>query len=413
MPSTLRRTFLGTLAAGVAAGIAGCSSSCPDTGAPEPSHTVETADGSGFETLPSGTWPSPRFDAANTGYAPVDPPSSTPSVQWRTTVPVDSDEEDVRGTGGPIVADETVVLTTPAGIFALSLRDGTERWRRNHTPVTIESVIEASGELVSPVAAGDRVFCPTYDGVVALNLDDGSVAWRAAEVTGAGIPTTTDDGLVVPTTDGLTLLDARDGSRLWTAAADARLPVVVDGTVVTMGEQTVALDAATGEQQWTAPAGSRGHPVVADGTVYLGTGDGLIARTLSDGSERWQVDRGRFLAPPVVTPESVYAVEQPGEAGAATFAFDRVADGPPEPRWCSEAGVIGVTVTAAAEDALFTLQSSGSDEPGGLVAFTADFGDAEWRYSLGERQLVRPPAVLDGGLVSVSEDGVVAGIGGG
>lgn len=416
MPSTSRRTFLGTLAAGTVAGIAGCSSSCPDTGAPDPSHTVETAARPGFETSPDGTWPSPRFDATNTGYAPVESPSATPSVQWRTTVPAGSAGADDRGTGGPIVVDETVVLTTPAGVFALSLRDGAERWRRDHTPVPVESAVTASGEPVSPVAAGGRVFCPTADGVVALDLDDGSVAWRADDVAGAGIPATTDDGLVVPTTDGLTLLDARDGSRLWTAAADARLPAVADGTVVTTSEQTaetVALDAATGERQWTAPAGSRGHPVVAGGTVYLGTGDGLVGRTLSDGSERWRVDRGRFLAPPVVTPESVYAVEQPGEAGAATFAFDRVADGPPEPRWCSEAGVIGATVTAAADDAVFTLQSGGSDEPGGLVAFTAGFGDAEWRYSLGDTRLVRPPAVLDGGMVSVSEDGVVAGIGGG
>lgn len=416
MPSMSRRTFLGTLAAGTVAGIAGCTSSCPDTGSPEPSHTVETAARSGFETLPGGTWPSPRFDAANTGYAPVSPPSPTPSVQWRTTVPIDSGNEDDRGTGGPIVADETVVLTTPTSVLALSLRDGTERWRRDHAPATVEPAVRGSGELVSPVAAGGRVFCPTADGVVALRLDDGSIAWRASDVAGTGIPATTDDGVIVPTIDGLTRLNARDGSRLWTASVDARLPAVADGTVVTMGEQTVALDAATGERRWTAPAGSRGYPVISDRTVYVcdaplrnDTGVGLIGRALSDGSERWRVDRGRFLSPPVVTPESVYAVEQPGEAGPATFAFDRVANSSPEPRWCSEGGPL---VTAAADDALFTLQSGGPDEPGGLVVFTSDFGDAEWRYSLGESHSVRPPAVLDGGLVSVSDDGVVAGIGG-
>jgi outer membrane protein assembly factor BamB len=402
MPSTSRRTLLGTLAVGTVIGVAGCSSSCPDTGTPEPSHTVETADESGFDTLPSGAWPSPRFDTANTGYTPVEPPSPTPSVQWQTTVPTGTAAEAARGVGTPIVAGKTVVVTTFAGVFALSLHDGTERWRREVTPAVIESATGYGEELASPVAADGRVFCPTPDGVVALALNDGSVVWRVSDATSAGVPAVASDGLVVPTTEGLAMLDTRDGSRVWTDSAGARLPAVSDGTVVAAGEQTVAFDATTGERQWTASAESPKYPVVADGTVYLGTGDGLVGRALSDGSERWRIDRGRFLVPPVVTPESVYAVERPGEAGDATFAFDRVADAPPEPRWCSEVGE--GAVTGAADGALFTLQDAG------LVAFTADFGDAEWQYSPGGG--IQPPAVLNGGAVSVSTDGVVAGIGG-
>jgi outer membrane protein assembly factor BamB len=304
--------------------------------------------------------------------------------------------------GAPIVADGTVVLTTPAGVFALSLRDGTERWHRNFSPTTIESVLGYGEELVSPVAADGKVFCPTADGVVALALDDGETVWSIGDVTGTGIPATTDDGLVVPIADGLAMLDARDGSHRWVDTADARFPAVSDGTVVTGGGQTVALDAATGDRHWSVPEERSEFPVVTDGIVYLGTGDGLVARSLSDGSERWRIDRGRFLIPPVVTPESVYAVERPGEAGDATFAFDRRDDSRPAPQWCSAVGE--GAVTAATDDALLTVQS------GGLVEFTADFGNAEWRYSTGER--VRPPAVLDGGVVSVASDGTVAGIGG-
>lgn len=215
---------------------------------------------------------------------------------------------------------------------------------------------------MSPVAADGKVFCPTADGVVALALDDGGIVWRADDVAGTGIPVPTGDGLVVPTTDGLTMLDARDGSQRWMDSTEARLPTV------------------------------------SDGTVSLGTGDGLIGRSLSDGSERWRVDRGRFLMPPVVTPEGVYAVERPGEAGDATFAFDRMGDSSPEPRWCSAVGE--AAVTGAADDALFAVQS------GGVVEFTADFGDAEWRYSPGRR--VRPPAVLDGCVVRATTDGTVA-----
>lgn len=402
MPSTSRRAFLGTMTVGTVIGIAGCSSSCPDTDTPEPSHTVESADDSGFDTLPGGSWPAPRFDTTNAGYAPIDSFSSTPSVQWQTTVPTDAGNEDARTTGVPLVVGETVVVVTSAGVFGLSLRDGTEQWQRDLSPATVESATGYGEELASPVAADNHVFCPTANGVVALTLNDGSVAWRASDLASAGVPAVADNGLVVPTTEGLTMLDARDGSPVWTDSADARLPAVTDGTIVTGGEQTVALDAATGERQWIESADSPTYPVVVDETVYLGTGRGLVGRALSDGSERWRIDRGRFIVPPVVTPESVYAVERPGEAGDATFAFDRVANGPPEPRWCSEVGE--GAVTSATEDALFTLQDDG------LVAFTAAFGDAEWQYS--PRGGLQPPAVLDGGAVSVSTDGVVAGIGG-
>ncbi|WP_324760941.1 PQQ-binding-like beta-propeller repeat protein [Haloarcula sp. GH36] len=402
MPSTLRRTFLGTVVSGVVAGIAGCSSSCPDTDTPEPSHTVGTADGSAFETLPDGAWPSPRFDAANTGYTTVESPSPMPSIQWRSTLPVSSGDEAAPLTTPPIVADETVLVATQRGMFGLSLRDGTERWRRDLVPATVESALGYGEKLASPIATDGTAICPTADGVVALDIGDGSVLWRTDKVTGAGTPARTGEGVVCPTADGLTMLDTRDGSPRWTASVDARDPVVADGMVVGGKDRTVALDVATGQRRWTAPTGTHEHPVVADGTVYLGTGDGLVGRALSDGSEQWRIDRGRFLTPPVVTPETIYAVESPGEAGDATFAFDRVADGKPTPRWCSQVG--SGAVTAAADDGLLTLQSAG------LVAFTADYGDATWRYPL--RDGLQPPAVLDGGLVTVSTDGVVAALGG-
>ncbi|MFC7078247.1 outer membrane protein assembly factor BamB family protein [Haloarcula halophila] len=402
MPSTLRRTFLGTVVSGAVAGIAGCSSSCPDTDTPEPSHTVGTADGSAFETLPDGAWPSPRFDAANTGYTPVEFPSPTPSVQWRSSIPVSSGDETERLTSGPIVAEETVMVATKAGLFGLSLRDGTERWRRDLVPAAVESAHGYGQNLASPIVTDETVICPTADGVVALDIADGGSLWRADNVTGAGTPARTGEGVICPTTDGLTMVDTRDGSPRWTASVDARDPAVADDTILVGGEQTVALDAETGKRQWTVPTGTNEHAVVADGTVYLSTGDGLVGRALSDGSEQWRIDRGRFLTPPVVTPETIYAVESPGEAGDATFAFDRVADGKPTPRWCSQVG--SGAVTAAADDGLLTLQSAG------LVAFTADYGDATWRYPL--RDGLQPPAVLDGGLVTVSTDGVVAALGG-
>jgi len=414
MPSTTRRTFLGTLAASAAVGVAGCSSSCPDSDAPEPSLVVETDDaGSGFETLPDGAWPAPRFDAGNTGHPPSRRPPTEPSLRWRTTLPAPRVDGARADASSPTVADGRVYLTTGAGAFALALRDGAERWSVDDlTPATTEPADGYGTELVPPVVDDGTVYLATDSGVVARHADDGSTAWRTdADVTGGS--TAAGDTLFVPTVDGLLGLATDDGGRRWAVdGVDATLPAVADGTVVVAGEETVALDAATGDRRWSAPVRTESHPVVADGTVYLGTYEGLVGLALDDGSERWRVDRGsgRTFSAPVVTPETVYAVERPGEAPDATFALDRTGDGPPDPRWCSYVGE--GAVTAAAGDHAFALQSGPSDQraPPRLVAFTERFGEATWGYATTDRPL--PPALLDGGVVSVTHRGTVAAFGG-
>lgn len=415
MPSITRRTFLGTVAAGAAVGVAGCSSSCPDSDAPEPSVVVGTGDAaSGFETLPGGSWPSPRFDAGNTGHAPVRPPADEPTLRWRTTVPAPRVDGTVADASSPTVADGQVYVTTGAGAFALSLRDGTERWRHEATPATAGPTFGYGDELAPPVLADDRVFLATTAGVVALHADDGSVAWRATDAAATGVPTISDGTLVVPTADGVAGFTAGDGSRRWTAAGpDATLPAAADGTVVVGGEETVALNPATGDRRWTAPVRTEGYPVVAGDTVFLGTYEGVVGLDLGGGTERWAVSRGsgRTFSAPVVTPETVYAVERPAEAPDATFALDPGdGDGAPEPRWCSYVGE--GAVTAAADGHAFALHSGPSDvsPPPQLIAFTARFGEATWGYAARERAL--PPAVLDGGLVTTGRRGTVAAFGG-
>ncbi|WP_406600189.1 outer membrane protein assembly factor BamB family protein [Haloarcula terrestris] len=393
------------VATGTVASIAGCSSSCPDDGRPEPSYTVESGtDNAGFETVPDGSWPTPRFDAANTAYTPVRMETTTPSVKWRADISTTISGVENIGASAVVVADSIVVLTTSASVVALSLRDGTEQWRRELKPATVQSPAGIGDRPAPPVMANGRVFLATTDGVVALEADDGAVAWRNTEVVGAGVPAVTDDALFVPTADGVARFDTTDGHRQWTVYVDGTRLAVADSTAVIAGEEVVAVDAETGEIQWRQSDRPDGYPVVADGTVYVCTYGDLVGRSLTDGTEQWRIDRGRSFELPVVTPESVYAIERPGEASSATFAFDQVDEGAPEPRWCSEIN-LGGAVTAASEDAVFTFQHDI-----GLTAFTTRFGDAVWQYPA-EYQAVSL-AVLDGGVVSVSPEGSVVAFGG-
>jgi len=406
MPSTLRRSFLGMVATGTVASIAGCSSSCPDDGVPDPSYTVESGSATdGFETVPDGSWPTPRFNAANTGYAPVNMDTTTPSVQWQADIETTESGVEDNGASAVVVANDTVVLTTAASVVALSLRDGTEQWRRELTPATVPSVVGVGDSPAPPVMANGRVYLTTTDGIVTLEADDGAVAWRNTEVTGTGVPAVTGNALFVPVADGVARFDTADGHRQWTVSVDGTRLAVADDTVVIAGEEVVAVDAAAGEVQWRHSDRPDGYPVVSDGTVYVSsTYSDLVGRSLTDGTEQWRIDRGRPLEVPVVTPESVYAIEELGEASSATFAFNRVDDGSPEPRWCSEIE-IGGAATAASADAVYTFQHDT-----GLTAFTTRLGEAVWQYPA-EYQAVSL-AVLDGGIVSVSPEGTVVAFGG-
>jgi outer membrane protein assembly factor BamB len=411
-PSIDRRTFIGTLSTGVALGLAGCSSSCPDSDSPEPDAVFGTGEvGSGFDRLPDGSWPTPRFDAGNTGHARSHrTPTDSPSLRWRTTLPTPDTEVLDAGTSPPTVADGRVYLVTGSGVVALSLRDGSTRWRNTDAGRPIGE----GRELAPPVAGDDALFAATTDGLLALAPDDGTVDWRYA-ASATGPPTLAGGGPVLPTADGVAALTP-DGSERWTAATgevtDPPL-AAADGAVVAAGDGVVAVDAATGDRLWESPVDAQSHPVVADGTVYLGTREGLVALDLNDGTERWTADRGsgRAFSAPVVTDETVYAVERPAEAGDATFAFGRTDDGPPSPRWCSSVGE--GAVAAAADGHALTLQSGGGLDggpPARLVAFTRRFGEATWGFASAERAL--PPAVLDGAVVVADRLGTVTAVGG-
>ncbi|SEA09895.1 Outer membrane protein assembly factor BamB, contains PQQ-like beta-propeller repeat [Haloplanus vescus] len=411
MPSTTRRTFLGTLAASAGASVAGCSSSCPDDDDPTPSAVFGPDDaGDGFDTVPGGSWPAPQFDAGNTGYAPSRRLPESPTAHWETTV--STPETDVNAVSSPTVANGTVYLATGDQVVALALRDGSVRWRSDSIgPVATGTATEDEDDIVPPVVAGGRVHLATENGLVALDADDGQTAWRYGPSTTAGVPTALDDGVVVPADDRVVRLSA-DGTEEWTAEVSAAAPAVADGTVVAVGdEETVALDAATGDRRWSASRTGETYPVATDGTVYLGSYGGLTALSLDGGEELWQVDRGggRNFSAPVVTDDTIYVVERPGEAADATFAFDRSTD-PPEPRWCSR--TTEGAVAAAAGEHVFTLQPN--DEGVGraveLLTFTARFGEVTWGFSTGDRVL--SPAVLNGGGVLATHRGTVVGFGG-
>lgn len=420
MPSIDRRALLGALAAGSFAGLAGCSSSCPDRDRPEPDAVVRADDGpaNAFETTPATDWPAPRYGPGNAGFAPpATPPAGPLGVRWRATVPTGDREETAHGASSPAVADGTVFVATAAGVSALALRDGSELWRTDDVvPTVTESTVGYGDERVPPVVGADgTVYVGAEDALVALDPADGSERWRTEGAGGFGVPAAAGDAVYAGYSgagEGVLAVDAADGTERWTVPVDdgVTLPAVVDGTVVVSGgRDTRAVDAVTGEQRWRVHLPADFYPVVADGMVYLGEDDGLHGVGLDDGAVRWTFERGsgRALSPPVVAPDALYVVERPHEAGQATFALDRTG-GEPSPRWCSYVGE-GAVAAAAGEQAFVVREDDFRNPSVRLVAFTDRFGDAVWGWATSEAVL--PPAVLDGAVVAVTRGGTVVALG--
>lgn len=215
----------------------------------------------------------------------------------------------------PTITDERVYVPTPDGLYALD-HEGTEQWSRSlafeseiaelytrpYTPVVDDSVYVTTGNVAD---SGDGR-------LLALDPADGTTQWQFKPE-----------------------FDAERRER-WIEAAHRETgrtrpypvgvystPALSDGTLYVPGYELpqerdrpaaahlYAIDTNSGEQQWSAHLpGSPGHtpPVVAGGTVYVATLDGLLAIDASSGDV---IGRGdptpTFVRRMAVVDETIYA----------------------------------------------------------------------------------------------------------
>ena len=427
MPRTRRDLLLSgaaLLSTGGFAVLAGCSSTCPDTGRPTAEYTlsIDASEGSQFQQRPEGTWPAEPGDAANTGSADGTAPSPPLSVRWRTDLSIPTEEGVGTTASAPVVGPDRVFVADPERVHAVSLLTGTREWQSDPLPVTqTDRYASHRPETIAPrVGSAGRVFVGLSDGLAALDREDGSVRWRRTEQTDVAPPAVVGETLVAQG-NGSVRGYAPDGTRRWERTLQRgnrrRQPAGTDGVVVLQTETGLqALDPRTGDPLWSLERQIESGPAIRGGTCVFGTSDGLEAVDAVTGTEGYAYSRREFMAfqSLVVTRDSVYAVEQPPEAGAAAFALDRRADGV-APRWCSAIGD-GVLTAATADQVLGVLDlGQGPGSSHSLVGFTADRGEVSWAITGGDRsdRWLNPPAVLDGALVVTTRGGTVLAIAGG
>jgi len=281
-----------------------------------------------------------RGDAAHSGVFAGAAPQRTPQVKW--TFPTGD-----RIVSSPVLHGGTLFFGSDDGhLYAVDVATGRERWRfRTGGPVA-----------ATPAVDGGRVFVGSYDGkFYALDAASGALVWKFAS-------------------EGEKRFEARGlhgflpRRQTYADPFDVYLssPVVADGAVFFgSGDGHVyALSAADGQRRWTFDAGEVVHasPAVVDGVVYVGSWNSrFFALDARSGSERW-----RF------------------QAGTDDLIHNQVG-------FQSSPAVVDGTVYVGCRDA-------------NLYALDAATGREKWRYPTNGSWVVTSPAVSAGRVVFATSD---------
>jgi outer membrane protein assembly factor BamB len=258
-----------------------------------------------------------RGDAAHRGVSASAAPRQFHRVKW--VFPTGA-----RVVSSPVWHDGNVVFGSDDGnVYAVDAATGRQRWMaRTDGPVAS-----------TPAIAGGRVFAVSYDGrLYALDARTGEPLWKFA-------------------TEGERRFEARGlhgmqpRTQTFADMYDVYLssPVVADGKVFFgSGDGHVyAVDAATGRLAWKFRTGDVVHasPAYADGAIVVGSWDGrLYSLDAATGAQRWMFQSGvdplihnqqGFQSSPAIVDGTVYvgcrdghlyAID--GRSGVARWSVD-------------------------------------------------------------------------------------------
>jgi outer membrane protein assembly factor BamB len=283
---------------------------------------------------------------------------------------------------------------------AVSLADGTERWRHG-----------TDREFTRGAAAGDGRVVLGHDGPGVVSLADGRADW-ARSTEGPVTAATHGGGTVFVATRRarLAAVDAASGDPLWRGPLDGAAAftgtLVADDAGAYLSSPATGLRAVApdGTERWRRPdaapgAGATPPLAVVDGTVYAAADGTLRAVSTADGRVRWSRSvPGAPTGRPRVADGRVYHTA----TGALTCLS--AADG--EPLW---------TVSPDAGGRYGDRFSTGAAPGGGSVAvgvgdrlagFDPEGGARRWR--VGERTTVVRVAATADGPVAVLADGTLS-----
>jgi serine/threonine-protein kinase len=282
----------------------------------------------------------------------------------------------------------------------------------------------AAGSTVATVAAaGSVVYTATNGNIVfAVDAATGTQLWRRTTTSDEnGQLAVSGSSLVIAGDNGPFALAAGNGRQLWDVPTQGVVPLLGAGGVAYAGFApkvnttggVTALDPATGTVTWTfrfaGVADTAGALAVADGVVYVTTGDGeIFALSAANGTKRQLVSGfGEFGAGAIaVAGGVVYAGvdDQKGTVVAVSVASGKTL-------WRQSLGAAAFPASLASANGvvfagmLRSLQSSGS-AGAELYALNATTGRQLWSVPV-DGGVNAGPVAVGGAVYTGSADGVL------
>jgi outer membrane protein assembly factor BamB len=242
------------------------------------------------------------------------------------------------------------------------------------------------------------------DGLYALNASTGAVLWNSGF---AGASTLADGVLYLGSVDEDYAVNASDGSLVWKAHwgyATASSMAFANATVYfcTTNFIVYALDAATGGDSIIMDGGctnSGTSPAVADGVVYVGSGNVVNVLSASTGALLWTYPTGNTIeGAPAVANGVVYIGSDDNNLYALNANTGTLL-------WAYTTGGFVTSAPAVANGVVYV----GSDD-NKLYAINASTGALLWSYTTGG-SVESSPAIANGVVYVGSDDGNVYAFG--
>ncbi len=247
-----------------------------------------------------------RGGPAHTGYYPGSAPQQFHEVKWKFPT-------GARVMASPVWSEGTIYFGGDDGnIYAVEAKSGRQLWKR----------ATAGPAPSTPAVSGGIVYALSYDGnLYALDARNGSVQWRFAT---GGERRFEAKGIHGLRPKNQTIADPFD--------VFLSSPVVAQGAVYFgSGDGNLyAVDTATGDLRWKFPTGDVVHssPAYVDGVLYFGSWDSYFyAVDAANGKEKWRFHGGEdpqihnqvgFQSSPAVADGMVYT----GCRDAQVYALD-------------------------------------------------------------------------------------------